>query len=91
LNEGASYVGKFAFGTNEKIDRFTKNMLFDEKIGGPFISPSVEDILKLVAITGVLFIGTCCVIYAMAVKLSPAVNCSMNRESSLLNMGCLAP
>ena len=33
-DEGASYVGEFAFGTNKNIDRFIKNILFDEKIGG---------------------------------------------------------
>jgi len=31
---GARYVGEFAFGTNPGIQRFTKNTLFDEKIGG---------------------------------------------------------
>jgi aminopeptidase len=31
---GASYVGEFAIGTNKHIDRFIKNILFDEKIGG---------------------------------------------------------
>ena len=31
---GARYVGEFAFGTNSGIQRFTKNILFDEKIGG---------------------------------------------------------
>ncbi|MEJ2012167.1 MAG: aminopeptidase [Anaerolineales bacterium] len=31
---GARYVGEFAIGTNERIDRFTRNILFDEKIGG---------------------------------------------------------
>ncbi len=33
---GARYVGEFAIGTNYEIDRFTKNILFDEKIGGSF-------------------------------------------------------
>jgi len=33
-DEGAKYVGEFAFGTNFGIQRFTKNTLFDEKIGG---------------------------------------------------------
>ncbi|HCX63758.1 MAG TPA: aminopeptidase, partial [Eubacteriaceae bacterium] len=33
-DEGARYVGEVALGTNYGIDRFTKNMLFDEKIGG---------------------------------------------------------
>ena len=33
-DEGARYVGEFAFGTNPGIQRFTKNILFDEKIGG---------------------------------------------------------
>ena len=27
-------LGEFAFGTNFDISRFTKNILFDEKIGG---------------------------------------------------------
>ncbi|AKI97818.1 aminopeptidase [Kosmotoga pacifica] len=31
---GARYVGEIAMGTNYNITRFTKNMLFDEKIGG---------------------------------------------------------
>ena len=34
IDEGARYVGEFAFGTNLGIQRFTKNILFDEKIGG---------------------------------------------------------
>jgi aminopeptidase len=34
LDEGASVAGEFAIGTNKRIDRFTKNILFDEKIGG---------------------------------------------------------
>lgn len=33
-DSGASYVGEFAFGTNKNINRFIKNILFDEKIGG---------------------------------------------------------
>jgi aminopeptidase len=33
-DEGARYVGEFAFGTNQGIQRFTRNTLFDEKIGG---------------------------------------------------------
>ena len=33
-DEGSRYAGEFAIGTNYGIDRFTKNMLFDEKIGG---------------------------------------------------------
>jgi len=31
---GARFLGEFAFGTNFDIPRFTKNILFDEKIGG---------------------------------------------------------
>lgn len=34
VDEGARYVGEFAIGTNEGIQKFTKNMLFDEKMGG---------------------------------------------------------
>lgn len=33
---GARYLGEFAIGTNFEIDRFTHNILFDEKIGGSF-------------------------------------------------------
>lgn len=33
---GARYVGEFAIGTNFQIDRFTRHILFDEKIGGTF-------------------------------------------------------
>jgi aminopeptidase len=33
---GARYVGEFAIGTNFEIKRFTRNILFDEKIGGTF-------------------------------------------------------
>jgi aminopeptidase len=35
-DEGARRVGEFAFGTNERITKFTKQILFDEKIGGSF-------------------------------------------------------
>ncbi|MCI0399560.1 MAG: aminopeptidase [Chloroflexi bacterium] len=31
---GARYLGEFAIGTNNNIQRFTKSILFDEKIGG---------------------------------------------------------
>jgi aminopeptidase len=31
---GARYIGEWGIGTNYGIQRFTKNMLFDEKIGG---------------------------------------------------------
>jgi len=34
LDEGARFVGEFAFGTNPGIQRFTGDTLFDEKIGG---------------------------------------------------------
>ena len=33
-DKGARYLGEFAFGTSHGIQRFTKNTLFDEKIGG---------------------------------------------------------
>ncbi|MEA2596913.1 MAG: aminopeptidase [Thermomicrobiales bacterium] len=33
-DEGARYLGEFAFGTNFDVTRFTRNILFDEKIGG---------------------------------------------------------
>ena len=35
-DEGARYVGEFAIGTNEAITRFTRQILFDEKINGSF-------------------------------------------------------
>lgn len=34
LDDGSDRVGELAFGTNNFIDRYTKNILFDEKIGG---------------------------------------------------------
>ena len=34
IDAGARYVGEFAIGTNYGIQKFTKNMLFDEKLGG---------------------------------------------------------
>jgi len=33
-DEGAKRIGEVALGTNYGITRFTKNILFDEKIGG---------------------------------------------------------
>ncbi len=33
-DEGARRLGELAFGTNDSIQRFTRNTLFDEKIGG---------------------------------------------------------
>jgi aminopeptidase len=33
-DEGSRYIGEIAFGTNQGIQRFTRNTLFDEKIGG---------------------------------------------------------
>jgi len=35
-DEGSRYVGEFAIGTSEGIQRFTSQILFDEKIGGSF-------------------------------------------------------
>lgn len=35
-DDGSRYLGEFAIGTNFGIDRFTGNILFDEKIGGSF-------------------------------------------------------
>jgi aminopeptidase len=34
LDEGARYLGEFAFGNNMGVTRGTKNILFDEKMGG---------------------------------------------------------
>jgi aminopeptidase len=33
-DEGARYLGEWGIGTNYDIKKFTKNMLFDEKLGG---------------------------------------------------------
>ena len=33
---GSRYIGEFAIGTNEGITKFTREILFDEKIGGSF-------------------------------------------------------
>ena len=35
-DEGSKRVGEFAIGTNEGIKKFTREILFDEKIGGSF-------------------------------------------------------
>jgi aminopeptidase len=35
-DEGSRYLGEFAIGTNEGIQKFTGQILFDEKIGGSF-------------------------------------------------------
>ncbi len=35
-DEGARYLGEFAIGTNFAIQQFTRQILFDEKIGGTF-------------------------------------------------------
>jgi aminopeptidase len=34
LDQGARYLGEFAFGNNLRVDRPTRNILFDEKMGG---------------------------------------------------------
>ena len=34
MDKGARFLGEFAIGTNYQIKRFSKNILFDEKIGG---------------------------------------------------------
>lgn len=36
MDAGARYLGEFAIGTNYGIQRFTRDILFDEKIGGSF-------------------------------------------------------
>lgn len=35
-DQGSRYLGEFAIGTNKDINKFTGNILFDEKIGGSF-------------------------------------------------------
>jgi aminopeptidase len=34
MDDGARRVGEFAFGLNESVQRFTRNVLYDEKMGG---------------------------------------------------------
>ncbi len=34
MDAGAQFIGELGIGNNYQIDRFTKNILFDEKIGG---------------------------------------------------------
>ncbi|MBV9689712.1 MAG: aminopeptidase [Ktedonobacteraceae bacterium] len=34
LDAGARYLGEFAFGNNKRMNRVTKDILFDEKMGG---------------------------------------------------------
>jgi aminopeptidase len=50
VDEGASRVGEIGIGTNYGIKKFTRNMLFDEKIGGTVhlaIGRSLPDALGL--------------------------------------------
>jgi aminopeptidase len=35
-DEGSHFLGEFTIGTNYEIDRFTHNILIDEKLGGTF-------------------------------------------------------
>ena len=35
-DDGSRYVGEWAIGTNDGITKFTREILFDEKIGGSF-------------------------------------------------------
>lgn len=45
-DKGARYVGEIAVGMNYEIDRFSRNILFDEKIGGTFhlaVGKSLEE------------------------------------------------
>jgi aminopeptidase len=45
-DDGARVLGEFAFGLNYEIDRWTRNILFDEKIGGTIhlaLGSSFED------------------------------------------------
>lgn len=34
VDKGSRFLGEFAIATNDRIDKFTRNLLFDEKIGG---------------------------------------------------------
>ena len=34
LDAGARYLGEFAFGNNQRVNRATRNILFDEKMAG---------------------------------------------------------
>lgn len=34
IDKGSRFLGEFAIGTNKQMDRFIKDILFDEKIGG---------------------------------------------------------
>lgn len=36
MDEGARFAGEIAIGTNYQVERFTRHILFDEKIGGTF-------------------------------------------------------
>ena len=36
IDTGSRYVGEFAIGTSQGITHFTREILFDEKIGGSF-------------------------------------------------------
>ncbi|NJN44822.1 MAG: aminopeptidase, partial [Anaerolineae bacterium] len=68
-DEGSRYLGEFAIGTNYGIQRFTKNILFDEKnLGGLYTWPSERAIPKPGVRINQLFTGISSVICVKIVK-----------------------
>src|SRR5262249_39782773 len=47
MDEGSRILGEVAFGLNYEIDRFTRDILFDEKIGGTLPLPLGSSFQKL--------------------------------------------
>jgi hypothetical protein len=58
MDDGARILGEVAFGLNYEIDRFTRNILFDEKIGARCTSPRVGVLRRRAAATSQGSTGT---------------------------------
>ena len=70
-DEGASGVGEIAIGTNDQIRRFSKNMLFDEKMGGTIHLAVGRAFPAAAARTSPPCIGTCSRTCARAARFMP--------------------
>jgi aminopeptidase len=58
VDEGAKRVGEIAFGLNYDITRFTKEILFDEKLGAQYTWLLEQHTLRQVVKTFHLYTGT---------------------------------
>ena len=80
-DEGARRVGEFAIGTNYGIQRFTKNTLFDEKIGGTIHMAVGAGYPKSARPTDQPYIGICFAICAKGAESPWTASCSPKTAS----------